>query len=306
MPCIAAFIVLGIMSIFSATHRSLAKEAFDCVFRRVTFRPCNTGFQEKIKASFTARFVVSVPWLAKLINKHFELLSWVFMILTLGSLFWALQGLYFFYLYGSCNGLNDTGVCVLDIRGENNQISACGTGVKDPDALTTAGVDTTIFAQTSKQSDDEIIFIGCVNCAYTREVYQTVYQLALDKNVNFRFAHYPVKPETDYLTGLLDCAWTLDENQYWPFLSQLFINDTTVNASSAAIIAQAATFGYSSERLSNCLTLPETATAAAKLEGEVEKTGLYGTPLVFIKGEALVGPKPKRVYEQALNSFQLF
>ena len=29
---------------------------------------------------------------------------------------------------------------------------------------------------------------------------------------------------------------------------------------------------------------------------ELEKTHLYGTPTVFINGEALVGPKPYRVY----------
>ena len=50
MFCIVAFIVLSILGIFSATNRALAREAMDCVFRRVTLRPCNTGFDEKMKA----------------------------------------------------------------------------------------------------------------------------------------------------------------------------------------------------------------------------------------------------------------
>jgi hypothetical protein len=50
MFCIVAFAVLSILGIFSATNRALAKEALDCVLRRVTLRPCNTGFDEKIKA----------------------------------------------------------------------------------------------------------------------------------------------------------------------------------------------------------------------------------------------------------------
>ena len=91
MPCIIAFIILGLMSIFSATHRQLAKEAFDCVFRRITLRPCNTGFREKIKAAFVARLILKSPLLAKLAAKNFELLSWIFAILTLGSLFWSLE-----------------------------------------------------------------------------------------------------------------------------------------------------------------------------------------------------------------------
>ena len=48
MFCIVAFVVLGIMGIFSATNRGLAKEAFDCVLRRVTLRPCTTGFDQKM------------------------------------------------------------------------------------------------------------------------------------------------------------------------------------------------------------------------------------------------------------------
>ena len=50
MFCIVAFVVLSILGIFSAANRRLAKEALDCVFRRITFRPCNTGFDEKMKA----------------------------------------------------------------------------------------------------------------------------------------------------------------------------------------------------------------------------------------------------------------
>ena len=58
MFCIVAFIVLSIISIFSVSHRALAKEAFDCVFRRVTLRPCNTGFQEKMKAQITGKLLM--------------------------------------------------------------------------------------------------------------------------------------------------------------------------------------------------------------------------------------------------------
>ncbi len=50
MFCIVAFVVLSILGIFSASNRVLAREALDCVLRRVTLRPCNTGFDEKMKA----------------------------------------------------------------------------------------------------------------------------------------------------------------------------------------------------------------------------------------------------------------
>lgn len=308
MPCIVAFIVLGIMSIFSAAYRSLAKEAFDCVFRRVTLRPCNTGFQEKIKASFTAKFVQRAPWLARLINKYFELLSWVFIIITLASLFFAGRGLYNYYLYGSCNGLNDTGLCLLDPAGEHNKVSdatsICPVNSEhDSGELTMEGVDLSIFAQTDGVSEDQVLFIGCVSCSYSRQVYELVRQAAMDKKAKFVFAHYPVKKGTEYVTAFLDCAWKADQKTYWDLLSQLFVNEPETNASQGAILAQAADFGYSSEELAVCLELEETASSAAHLEAEVQKTHLYGTPLVFINSEILVGPKPERVYRRAFSGF---
>lgn len=50
MLCLVALIVFSILGIFSLSYRQLAKEALDCVFRRMTFRSCNTGFQEKVRA----------------------------------------------------------------------------------------------------------------------------------------------------------------------------------------------------------------------------------------------------------------
>ncbi|MCL2110502.1 DsbA family protein [Microgenomates group bacterium] len=306
MPCIIAFIVLGIISIFSAAHRALAREAFDCVFRRVTFRPCNTGFQEKIKASFTSRFVVRAPWLARFINKYFEVLSWVVMIITLGSLFWAGRGLYNFVRFGSCNGLNDTGLCVLDPAGSHNQITSCGSPASSPEDLTISDVDLSLFAQTNPESSERAVFIGCVNCHYSRQVYELVYGLAQERQANFIFAHYPVKQETDHIDELLYCAWTIDQTLYWDLLQQLFLNPEEDNASRSITLAQAAQLGYSRESFADCLESPSTATLAEQLVNEVAKTNLYGTPVVFINDQVLVGPKPKRVYNQAFSAFKLF
>ena len=99
MPCIIALIIFGIMGIFSASHRALAKEAFNCVFRRITFRPCDTNFQEKIKGKILSKIITRSTFLAKMVNKHYEILSWIFFILMLGSTFYVLRGGYNFYVY---------------------------------------------------------------------------------------------------------------------------------------------------------------------------------------------------------------
>lgn len=302
MPCIIAFIILGLMSIFSATHRQLAKEAFDCVFRRITLRPCNTGFREKIKAALVARLILKSPLLAKLAAKNFELLSWIFAILTLGSLFWVTRGMVNFYLYGSCRGLNDTGVCLLDMSGENNSVTSCGSQPAANHTPTMAGVDWSLFAQTNPQSSQQVIFIGCVNCNYSRQVYQSVFNLAKEYQANFIFAHYPVKAETDYLVSLFDCLNKESQAAFWLFLSQLFANDPQVNASSEAVLSQAESFGFNKQSLSECLQNSLTNGRQQYLLQEISQTNLYGTPLVFINSQAYIGPKPWRVYRHAIKA----
>src|SRR3989344_4079964 len=85
MFCFIALIILSIMGIFSASHRQLAKEAFACVLRRITFRPCNVSFQEKAKGKILGWLLRKSPFLAKFFNKYFEVLSWIFFVLMMGS-----------------------------------------------------------------------------------------------------------------------------------------------------------------------------------------------------------------------------
>ena len=70
MACLIALIIFGIMGIFSASHRALAKEAFICVFKRVTFRPCDTGFKEKIKLRFYHEQITGNDCFTVLKNKY--------------------------------------------------------------------------------------------------------------------------------------------------------------------------------------------------------------------------------------------
>ena len=96
--------------VFSAPPTGqLAKEAFDCVTRRVTFRPCTTGFDEKMKAKILGKVINYSEPVARFLNKYFEALAWVFFFLFLASGIYSVRGLYLFYTTGSCNGLNQAG-----------------------------------------------------------------------------------------------------------------------------------------------------------------------------------------------------
>ena len=84
--CLVALAALAVLSIFSAKYRSWAREAFDCVARRITLRPCRTGFNEKVKAIITSRLMNRHMGLARFTHKHFESISWVFTVVMFVSL----------------------------------------------------------------------------------------------------------------------------------------------------------------------------------------------------------------------------
>lgn len=106
MVCIAAFIVLCVLGIFSARYRALAAEAWNCVARRVTFRACDTNFGERIKGKLLGKIVFSHPRLYRILGKWFDFLAFVFVILTIWSLLYVLVAGMNYVVYDTCNPQN--------------------------------------------------------------------------------------------------------------------------------------------------------------------------------------------------------
>jgi len=100
------------LAIFSASHRPLAAEAFDCVFRKVTLRKCRTNLDQRLKSQITGKLINKSPFLARFVYKRFEILSWVFVVLLISSLAYSAYGLYNYAKYGHCDGADATGFCV--------------------------------------------------------------------------------------------------------------------------------------------------------------------------------------------------
>ena len=115
MLCLVALIIFLVLGIFSLTHRQLAKEAFDCVFKNITFRPCDTGFDEKIKGQILGKIVNKSPCLAKNINRHWKLLSWILTILFFVSLFFSIKAVYNLAVYQTCTPDNPQS-CILNSK----------------------------------------------------------------------------------------------------------------------------------------------------------------------------------------------
>ena len=124
MFCLIALIVFSILGIFSATHRRLAKEAFDCVFRRITLRPCNTGFDQKIKGKIIGKLLNRSPKLAKGINRFWEPISWVLVVVFFVSLFFSGQTVYNLIRYKTCDPANPQN-CILSSQEECSPSDHC-------------------------------------------------------------------------------------------------------------------------------------------------------------------------------------
>ena len=110
MICIVALIVFGALGIFSARYRTYAKEAFRCVFRRVTLRKCDTAFDKKMKAKITGKIFKRSPKTAGFVYKNFDTISWFFTAILFISLYFSAVGLYNLVIWGTCDPV--TGHCL--------------------------------------------------------------------------------------------------------------------------------------------------------------------------------------------------
>lgn len=103
MICLAALIIFAILGIFSVSYRRLAKEAFDCVFRRVTFRACESRFDLKVKTQVTTSLMKRSEKAGQFFWKNFEIFSWIFIVLFIVSTFFTVRAVYNLIRYKTCD-----------------------------------------------------------------------------------------------------------------------------------------------------------------------------------------------------------
>ncbi len=170
MICIIALIVFSILGIFSVKYRKLALTAFDCVFRRVTLRPCQSGMDRKLKNKLVGLMSRKNVKLARFVVKRFELISWMFTILLILSIFFSARGIYFYVVYGNCNGEDSDGFCVFDALHPEQEVGVCGdqsiSGKTEGFILPTINDDPSIGPEDAKVT---IIQFGCYGCHYTKQ-----------------------------------------------------------------------------------------------------------------------------------------
>ncbi|MFH1225326.1 MAG: hypothetical protein V1676_06010 [Candidatus Diapherotrites archaeon] len=130
MICLIALAVFGILGIFSATHRAYAKEAFDCVFRRITLRKCNTAFDQKMKMKITTGIMKMNPKVGGFAFRHFEAISWALTILTIVSLIYSAIAVYNIAVHGTCDPQNPDSCVLTPQQAAQGQTCTCGKDVQ--------------------------------------------------------------------------------------------------------------------------------------------------------------------------------
>jgi predicted DsbA family dithiol-disulfide isomerase len=305
MICIIALIVFSIMGIFSVTYRQLAAKAFDCVFRRLTLRPCQSGLDRQVKTSIISFFSKKNVKIARFVAKYFEILSWTFLIIMIVSMFFTAQGIYNYVVYGNCNGQNSTGICVYDLL---NPLKQQSTGVcTDPSMAIQkiTGLPKIAINDPSigpKDAKVTIVEFGCFSCPNTKLAEPTVKQLLKKYNGKVRFVYkdFPLPNHNDSATMALAAACAQDQGKYWEYHDVLFgLQGKAVT--NELLIDEAKSLGMDSLKFSSCLNNKKYLNQTEGEFNEGLKIGIYGTPTFFINNRSVVGPSPYPYFRNIID-----
>ncbi len=319
MICFLALIVFGILGIFSASHRKIALEAFDCVFRKMTLRKCHTGLDLRLKSSIIGKFIENHPRSAQIIYHNFEFLSWTFTLLLIVSMAWSAYSGYNYYLYGNCNGPSvddQQGLCLFDPTGEHSQITKADQALScsaedieeqisgtDP---TLKDVDLSLFPTYSpKEIKDQLVYVGCYTCPNTRKVNSVINELVAKNKDTLKliFVHLPLHQEYEYTSLIEDCLYQENPNEFWQFhnaLMQAPIEDIKDKENVLQILKEIKK--DETEKVMACTESEQAKILFEKQLNEIKKMNLEGTPTIFINDQVFIGPKQLRVYQRQLST----
>jgi protein-disulfide isomerase len=310
MICVIALIVFGILGIFSASYRIIAKEAFNCVFKKVTFRKCDTGLDTRLKSQITGRLLKFSPRLGKTVYKYFEVFSWIFLILILVTLFFVGRGIVFYAMYGNCNGPNSNQFCIFDPLGTNKPSdvtsgSTCSIpGHIDNKTLSAPplGELKNGFYQGNTEAKVVIIEFGCYSCHYTKLAEPTVRKIIdrYDGQILYVYKDFPLS--TTHINALraseaAHCA--LDQGKYWEYREYLFANQD--QQLTEELIGYASNLGLNIDEFKQCLNTKKYQSVIEENYQEGLNSGITVTPTFFINDKSVVGAKEYKEFKKIID-----
>jgi len=304
MICFIALFIFTILGIFSAKYRTYAKEAFSCVFRRITLRPCTTGLDQKIKMKVTGK-LMRLPKLARFTYKHFEAIAWVFTIVFIVISGYLVYSAYNFYVYGDCNGpISDGGgFCPYSVFEET--YSPTNLSYTGPPIMPDTGSATVIGPENAKVT---IIEFGCYVCPYTKNAEPVVKQI-LEKyqgRIRYTFRNFPVHRHADSELHAEAALCAGDQGKFWEYHEKIFSDqDLCRNISSVGmremLINDAALLGLDVQKFTQCL---KSEKYKAEVEADLQAgimAGVRGTPTFFINNRTIIGDKPLAAFVYVID-----
>ena len=311
MICIIALIVFGILGIFSAKYRIIAKEAFGCVFKKLTLRKCDTGLDTRLKSQITGSFMKFSPATGRLLYRYFEWFSWAFLIITLVTLFFMGQGLYNYAIYGNCNGPQG-GFCIYDPLGTNKPVntttegSVCSIPGHDTQKTLTAPLIGELIPGTYVGNPDAkvvIIEFGCYSCHYTKEAEPTVKKIIQKYGDQILYVYKDFPLSLSHTTALkateaAHCA--LDQGKYWDYREYLFANQQQQFDDN--LITYAEELKLNTSQFKECLDTDKYKSIIDQNYNEGIASGISVTPTFFINNQSIVGAKDYSEFKKTINT----
>jgi len=279
--CFIAAAVLGILALFSARYRPLAKEAWNCVFKKVTLRPCESDLEDSLKARTVAMLLNASPRAARLVNNNFKLLSWALVLLTLASFALVAQGFYNYLQYGNCNGPLSNEFCIFD---------PFGSGKHEITSLVAPGV-----GPTTGNGTLTLVEFGCFSCPYTKQAEPTLKQLVAEGKITLEFRFFPLPSHDKSRDAAGAAACAIEQGKFWEYHDLLFSKPTT-GFSRENFTAWAANLSMDELTFSECLSSGRGEEIVKKDFDAGVKAGIYGTPTFFTANSSIVGPGPLAEY----------
>lgn len=306
MICFIALIVFGILGIFSASYRQIAKEAFICVFRRATLRKCETGLDVRLKSQIVGKILPRFPKAGRFLYKYFEVFSWLFTILFFASLAYSVYSGYNFVKYGNCYGPeNNGGFCPLTLlEGERySRISSQYNGTTGYPQVGDAA------AIGSPDAPVTIIEFGCFVCSNTKKAEETVKKVLNNykDRVYYAYRDLPIESHSNAVLASEAAYCAKAQGKYWEYHKAIFDNQETImkmdnKTTEELFISKAGELGLDKDSFRTCL---ENHTYLDMIEKDFEdglSVGVTATPTFFINNRSIVGCLPYGAFEVLINS----
>jgi len=303
--CLLALPVFAILGIFSLKYRRLTGDALHCLFRTVTLRKCESGLDDRIRASISGMFMKFSAPLGRFFYRYYKIISFIILLAFIASTYFSAVGVYNYVKYGNCNGPASTDFCIFDPTGANSKVSECNAP--------TTGVDVhaqTIFPTVSAgdpiignpNATLTIIEFGCYVCPYTKNAEPILSEVLAhyDGKVNLQFKSF-ILPNHNLSMPSSEAAYcAFEQGSYEQYHNMLFSNQNTLTNES--LYTFASDLDLNMTKFDECM-------ATEKYKGQVQDdslagvhAGVYGTPTFFVNQQKIVGPKPYKTFISIIDA----